>query len=42
MSMLSWRFFVARDRGRARRLFFFTLLYLPAMLALSLILWKHD
>jgi protoheme IX farnesyltransferase len=36
----SWRFFITRDRGSARRLFFFTLVYLPAMLALSMCFWK--
>jgi protoheme IX farnesyltransferase len=39
---LSWRFFCVRDRPSARKLFFFTLLYLPVMLALSMLLWKHD
>jgi protoheme IX farnesyltransferase len=38
---LSWRFFVARNRASARKLFFFTLLYLPAMLALSMALWHR-
>jgi protoheme IX farnesyltransferase len=38
---LSWRFFVVRDRASARKLFFFTLLYLPAMLALSMVLWHR-
>jgi protoheme IX farnesyltransferase len=38
---LSWRFFGVRDRASARKLFFFTLLYLPAMLALSMMFWKH-
>ncbi len=36
----SWRFFLARDRQSARKLFFFTLAYLPAMLALSMLFWK--
>jgi protoheme IX farnesyltransferase len=37
---LSWRFFVVRDRPSARKLFFFTLLYLPVMLLLSILLWR--
>jgi heme o synthase len=37
---LSWRFFVVRDRPSARKLFFFTLLYLPVMLGLSIALWR--
>jgi protoheme IX farnesyltransferase len=39
---LSWRFCVTRDRASARRLFFFTLLYLPVMLALSMIFWERE
>jgi protoheme IX farnesyltransferase len=41
MLWLSWRFSVTRDRASARRLFFFTLLYLPVMLALSMMLWRE-
>jgi protoheme IX farnesyltransferase len=36
----SRRFFVVRDRPSARKLFFFTLLYLPVMLGLSIVLWR--
>jgi heme O synthase-like polyprenyltransferase len=38
---LSWRFFVVRDRPSARKLFFFTLLYLPVMLVLSMVFWRR-
>lgn len=38
---LAWRFCVARDRKAARKLFFFTLIYLPLMLGLSMIFWRR-
>jgi len=37
---LSWKFCQIRDRASARKLFFFTLLYLPLMLGLSMVFWK--
>lgn len=39
--LLAWRFFKVRDRVNARKLFFYTLLYLPLMLGLSMIFWKQ-
>lgn len=39
---LAWRFSVTRDRPSARKLFFFTLLYLPSMFVLSMLLWKYN
>lgn len=38
--VLSWRFFQSRERKAARQLFFFTLLYLPAILVVVLIDWR--
>lgn len=37
---LSWRFYRTRERIQARRLFLFTLLYLPVMLFLVLVTWR--
>lgn len=39
---LAWRFYLVRDRPSARKLFFFTLLYLPVMFVLSMLLWKYN
>jgi heme o synthase len=36
-----WKFRQQRDRAHARRLFFYTLLYLPLMEALSMIFWRN-
>ena len=38
---MAWRFFQTRDRASARRLFFFTLMYLPAMLIVSGVFWRR-
>ena len=38
---MAWRFFQNRDRASARRLFFFTLMYLPAMLTVCGIFWRR-
>lgn len=38
---LAWKFFRIRDRASARRLFFFTLLYLPLILGVSMACWKR-
>lgn len=40
MLWLAWRFHRSRERKDARTLFFFTLLYLPIILAASLVAWK--
>lgn len=37
---LSWKFFKVRDRASARKLFFFTLLYLPLLLVVTILFWK--
>ena len=37
---LAWRFFRSRERRDARTLFFFTLLYLPIILVVSLLAWR--
>lgn len=37
---LAWRFYRARDRATARKLFFCTLAYLPAVLILTVAAWK--
>ena len=37
----AWAFYANRDRATARKLFFFTLLYLPVMLALSMVFWRY-
>ncbi len=42
LMFLAWCFFKTRDRVSARKLFFYTLLYLPLMLGLSMIFWKQD
>ena len=39
---LAWKFFRLRDRVSARKLFLFTLLHLPALLAVTAIFWRHD
>jgi len=36
----AWQFCKIRDRVSARKLFFFTLVYLPLMLGLSMIFWR--
>ncbi|CAN5665339.1 heme o synthase [soil metagenome] len=38
---LAWQFYIARDRVSARKLFFYTLFYLPLMLGLSMIFWRQ-
>lgn len=38
--LLSWRFLKTPDRPHARKLFLFTLLYLPLMLAASILAWR--
>jgi heme O synthase-like polyprenyltransferase len=38
---LAWKFRVHRERAHARKLFFCTLMYLPAALILSVIAWKR-
>ena len=38
---LAWRFFRLRERASARRLFFCTLIYLPAVLILTVAAWKN-
>jgi protoheme IX farnesyltransferase len=38
---LAWRFFKVRDRPSARKLFFCTLAYLPVVLILTALAWKH-
>jgi heme O synthase-like polyprenyltransferase len=38
---LAVRFFGRRDRLSARKLFLFTLLYLPGMLALTVLFWRR-
>ncbi|MFD0894934.1 heme o synthase [Luteolibacter ambystomatis] len=40
MAGLAWRFRAAGDRASARKLFFFTLIYLPAALGLLAIAWR--
>lgn len=40
MVLLSHRFLKSGERGDARRLFFYTLLYLPAMMLASYLAWK--
>lgn len=40
MAGLAWRFYQAGDRASARKLFFFTLIYLPASLGLLAIAWR--
>ncbi|MEZ0387409.1 MAG: heme o synthase [Verrucomicrobium sp.] len=37
---LAWKFRKVRDRAGARKLFFFTLMYLPIMLGISMVFWK--
>lgn len=39
--LLAWRFFKQRDRVAARKLFLFTLLYLPLMLIACAIFWRR-
>lgn len=41
LSWLAWRFFQAPERPRARRLFFCTLAYLPAVLTLTIFTWNR-
>ena len=38
---LAWKFRQTRERADARKLFFCTLMYLPAVLMLSVLAWKH-
>jgi heme O synthase-like polyprenyltransferase len=38
---LAWKFRVHRERAQARKLFFCTLMYLPAILLLSVMAWKR-
>lgn len=38
---LAWKFRVHRERAHARKLFFCTLMYLPAALILSVLAWKR-
>ncbi|MBX7206899.1 MAG: heme o synthase [Verrucomicrobiaceae bacterium] len=40
MCWLAWKFRVHRERAHARKLFFCTLVYLPAVLVLSVLAWK--
>ena len=40
MLWLAWRFFRSRERRDARMLFFFTLLYLPIILAAAPFAWR--
>lgn len=42
MLWLCWKFRVSGDRGSARKLFFYTLIYLPVALALLAIGWKQQ
>jgi protoheme IX farnesyltransferase len=37
---LAWKFYKIRDRASARKLFFFTLMYLPLLLGISMVFWK--
>ena len=37
----SWQFLQKRDRASARRLFLFTLLHLPVLLAITAVFWRH-
>lgn len=37
----AWTFFKQKDRGSARRLFLFTLLYLPLILVASAVFWRR-
>ena len=39
--MLAWRFSKSRDRASARKLFFYTLLYLPLLLGISMMFWNR-
>ena len=41
LCMLAWKFRRTRERSDARKLFFCTLIYLPAVLVLSVLAWKH-
>jgi protoheme IX farnesyltransferase len=38
----AWRFFRARDRASARRLFLFTLLHLPVLLVATAAFWRYE
>ena len=38
---LAWKFLLARDRPSARKLFFFTLMHLPLLLAASMLFWRR-
>ncbi len=38
---LAWKFRVQRERAQARKLFFCTLMYLPLVLTLTVLAWKH-
>jgi heme o synthase len=40
MCWLAWKFRVHRERSHARKLFFCTLMYLPAVLILTVIAWR--
>ncbi len=40
MVVLAWRFYRSHRRSDARRLFFYTLLYLPLMLIITLVTWR--
>ncbi len=40
MVILAWRFKVSPDRAAAKKLFFFTLVYLPVVLGLLVVFWK--
>ncbi len=39
--LFAWRFYQTPDRAHARKLFFYTLIYLPLMLAVSMIFWRY-
>jgi protoheme IX farnesyltransferase len=41
LCLLAWRFFKAPERPTARKLFFCTLAYLPAVLTLAALTWRH-
>lgn len=40
--LFAWKFYKTRDHASARKLFFYTLLYLPLMLGLSMIFWRQS
>ena len=39
---LAWKFRVHRERAHARKLFFCTLIYLPAVLILTVMAWRKS